>query len=448
MQTSVNPLSADPQLILVIEDEAAIAKAIGLTLRGAGFRTCELTGASGIAEALERKPFAVILDVSLQQSDGVEVLRLLAGAKFTGVVQLVSGNTSTILEDVKRVGEKHSLTMLPALRKPFRMRDLRQIMLSERSLRSADPGDTSEAEQKVVSSFELCEVLDQNWQEVWYQPKFDLRTGILVGAESLARARHPTLGILSPASFLPGADERSLERLTRTVIETACSDWNRFNDSGKPLNLAVNITAAQLTTMALADLIRRAVPNAPNWPGLILEVTEEDALRDVDAAHEIATQLAIYGVSLAIDDFGLGYSSLARLSEIPFREVKLDRTLVDECATNKTRGALCKAVVQLAHALGAKVVAEGIERPDDLDYLRRLGCDRAQGFLLGRPMPADELVDFTRQAPLAFANDISQASSMRELPRTPRSTFGRRCATPAAGTAWPTPPGAQVDGAM
>lgn len=424
MQTSEGPSSADAQLILVIEDEPAIANAMSLTLRGAGFVTCELTGASGVVAALDRNPFAVILDVALQQSDGVEVLRLLAGAGFTGVVQLVSGNRPRLLDDVKRVGERHGLTMLPALRKPFRMRDLRAVMLAESELRGQDETAAAVAEKADLRQISLSEALDRDWVEVWYQPKFDLNTGMLVGAECLARARHPSFGILSPGSFLHGADVDTLERLTTRVVEIACRDWARFHAVGNPLRLAVNITAHQLSTVALADLVRRCVPRSPDWPGLILEVTEEDVLRDVDAAHEIATQLAIHGALLSIDDFGLGYSSLARLSEIPFREVKLDRTLVEGCATDKTRGALCRAVVELSHTVEAKVVAEGIERREDLTYLRNLGCDLAQGFLLARPMPVDQLVLTLREQPLVFDADMTRTPPGCAPSPVSRTAFG------------------------
>ena len=166
--------------------------------------------------------------------------------------------------------------------------------------------------------------------------------------------------------------------------------------------------------MPLARLLRRWSPKAADWPGLVLEVTEEQALQDIDAAHEIGTQLKIYGVDLSIDDFGTGYSSLSRLREIPFKEIKLDRTLVDGCADDPTRAALCRAIIDLSHTLGAATVAEGVERPEDLSCLRDAGCDLAQGFLLARPMPRDALVDEIRRG--RHAPDVVSSLAERCVP--------------------------------
>lgn len=379
-------------LVLVVEDEAGIANAMSLTLRGVGFTTCEVRDLAHLNEVLPRSPVAVILDLSLGHSDGIEVVRELARAQYRGSVQLVSGSPQSLLDDARRVGQRHGLFMLQPIRKPFRMREIRQAMLSLPPATSV-PRSPTVAEHRTSThpevDLDLC--LANGWVEFWYQPKFDLRSDCPVGIEALARVRHPELGLLLPRTFIPSAGPASLARLTEFAIERVCADWSVFRDAGFVLRPALNITAEQLVELPLAEMIRRHAPADRCWKGLILEVMEDDILRRLDDAHEAATRLAIYDVTLSIDDFGMGYSSLARIRQFPFQEIKLDRSLVDRVAGEPTQIALCRAVIDLAHALGATVVAEGLERVEDVAQLKALGCDQGQGFALGHPKPAAEL---------------------------------------------------------
>ena len=133
-------------------------------------------------------------------------------------------------------------------------------------------------------------------------------------------------------------------------------------------------------------------PTDRRWPGLILEVTEDQAVRDIALAQEVATQLRIYDITLALDDFGSGYSHLARLKELPFSEVKLDRNMVADCGEDGQNASLCQTAIDLAHHFGATVVAEGIEKRSELQALTAMGCDVGQGYLFAPPMPLDRLI--------------------------------------------------------
>lgn len=424
----------DHRSVIVLEDEAGISNALSLTLRMAGIATFELSGASGLETALLDEPFAVILDVSLAKSDAVEVLRILSNADYAGVVQLISGSSLTLLEEIRQIGLRHGLTMLPVIRKPFRMQHVKDAILNQNRIKACDAERPAiEAVRPSQTLVKLADALAQDWMELWYQPKFDLRDETVTSAECLARIRHPEFGVLLPGAFLPGAGQEALDDLTSFVIRRACRDWTTFRNLGVALRLAINVSAHQLLNMPLAQMVRDHAPSHRDWKGLTFELTEEDALQDVEAAREAATQLSIYNVTLSIDDFGLGYSSLSRLRDIPFREVKLDRTLVHECAIDKTKGALCRAVIELSHTLKAKVVAEGVERAEDLAYLKTLDCDFAQGFLLARPTPADQLVPLIRR--------VTMPSTHMEAPLAPvdagapRTTFGlRKLPAPAAET--------------
>jgi EAL domain-containing protein (putative c-di-GMP-specific phosphodiesterase class I) len=158
-----------------------------------------------------------------------------------------------------------------------------------------------------------------------------------------------------------------------------------------PLKLAVNMPASVILASDFVNLVRQHLPAAADFPGLIIEVTEDEVIREPELIREIATQLKLYKVWISIDDFGSGYASLSRLKDLPFVEVKIDRSFVDSCASNQLKHGLCQTIVDLAHRFGASVCAEGVESAQDLRSLVNMGCNAAQGFLFAKPMPADQL---------------------------------------------------------
>ena len=380
-------------LVFLFEDDVLLSNVIADELLGIGYRVEFFPDISGVSYVNEFKPILIILDLSLEHTDAVEVLQALDEVGSRCPVQLISGSRPDMLNRVKAIGERRGMTMLPVLQKPF------PITVLQKVLEGIRPSSPAERRTDVAATWDVWErrvdlgmALDNGWVEIWYQPKFDTAGLTLVGAECLCRVRHPDHGVMGPDTFLPQATLDDMRRLTEFLLRQSCEDWSIFDAAGLRLRLALNIPCALLTTMPLARLLRQWRPQSPDWPGLILEVTEEQALQDIDAADEIGTQLAIYGVDLSIDDFGTGYSSLARLREIPFKEVKLDRTLVDGCVKDGVRAALCRAIIELSHALGAATVAEGVERVEDLAFLWDAGCDTAQGFLLARPMTREALL--------------------------------------------------------
>ncbi len=174
----------------------------------------------------------------------------------------------------------------------------------------------------------LADALGRGWLELWYQPKIELRTMRLYGAEALVRARHPERGIIPPGMFLPGASEADMLALTEIVILTALKDWDDFAANGMSLRLAVNTPVSALVQLPINDMVRAERPKAENWPGLILEVTEDEIIGDLTLANEVADALKASQCSLALDDIGAGYSSIARLKQLPFSEQKIDRAYV------------------------------------------------------------------------------------------------------------------------
>jgi EAL domain-containing protein (putative c-di-GMP-specific phosphodiesterase class I) len=243
----------------------------------------------------------------------------------------------------------------------------------------------------------VAEALRNDWFEIWYQPKIDLKRRCLAGAEALARIRHPQLGVLLPGSFLPDVDEDSIAELAQHALLATLCDWTMFEEAGFNLHLAINVPVSVLFKLPIPRLVAEYRPKSTRWPGLILEVTEDQIVRDIALANEIATQLRVSGITIAIDDFGAGYSSFSSLRDLPFAELKIDHSFVMGCSTDATNAAICQTAIDLAHRFGSAAVAEGVESAADLQALMVMGCDFGQGVLIAPPMPKERFLELLRQ---------------------------------------------------
>jgi EAL domain-containing protein (putative c-di-GMP-specific phosphodiesterase class I) len=244
----------------------------------------------------------------------------------------------------------------------------------------------------------LRRALDREELHLHYQPEFTC-DGRLVGFEALIRWRHPTLGDVAPSQFVPVAEESALIiPIGRWALEAACRQAHRWNSgrAGAALSVSVNVSALQLRDAFFLESVAAALAcSGLAARHLILEITESVLMEDSEHTIAVLHALRDLGVRLAVDDFGTGYSSLGYLSELPIDFLKVDRRFVDGIGTRSSSENITRAVIQLAHALELEVIAEGIERPEQLQWLRAQRCDIVQGFHLGRPAPAqdhDELV--------------------------------------------------------
>jgi EAL domain-containing protein (putative c-di-GMP-specific phosphodiesterase class I) len=262
-----------------------------------------------------------------------------------------------------------------------------------RELFSSDKGKTDAGDGEVT----LADVLGRGWFELFYQPKIDLKTMRLVGAEGLVRARHPTRGVISPGVFLPGASEDEILALTERVIISALKDWETCAANGMSVKLSVNVPVSALVKLPIPTMLREQRPQSENWPGLIMEVTEDEIIHDLKIANDVADALRAYNCSLALDDFGAGYSSLARLRQLPFSELKIDRSYVTNCHTDRINAGLCETIVELGKRFGLKTVAEGIETTHESHKLQGIGCDIGQGYLFAKPMAKRQLIGIMRR---------------------------------------------------
>jgi diguanylate cyclase (GGDEF)-like protein/PAS domain S-box-containing protein len=234
-----------------------------------------------------------------------------------------------------------------------------------------------------------------------YQPRVDTITGRPVGFEALVRWNHPTRGLIAPGVFIPIAEETGLiESIGQWILETACADLRKWLDAGgEPLRLAVNLSPSQLARETLPERIAAVLAAAGIPTNLLeLEITEMAAMRSPEVAERHLAHLKALGITLSIDDFGTGHSSLARLKLLNVDCLKIDRSLVKDCAVDPYDAALCRATIALGRALGLEVVAEGVEMQEQWQFLAQERCSSIQGYLIARPMPAAEAFAFLRNA--------------------------------------------------
>jgi diguanylate cyclase (GGDEF)-like protein len=286
------------------------------------------------------------------------------------------------------------------------------------------PAMDADAERQFDLLRDLRKALANKEMELLYQPKIDVKSGKVTGAEALLRWKHPTRGIILPNVFIPIAERFGLVvAIGNWVIEDACRQSRAWRDKGLRMRVAINLSAHQMRQDDIVERITEALNRHKIHPSLLTcEITETAAMEDTKATQETFRRLGELGTHLSIDDFGTGYSSLAYLRKLPAEELKIDRSFVMDLEHSADARAVVDAVVKLAHALGLKVVAEGVENQRQHQILVDMQCDELQGFLFAKPMSA-------RALQLWAINDRTESAVFKP------SLFGESRQEPAAGAA-------------
>jgi EAL domain-containing protein (putative c-di-GMP-specific phosphodiesterase class I) len=371
----------------VVDDEAQVRQFVASIVQSVGFTVHQFETSRSVEAALKMMmPHVIVLDLSLGDSDAIEVMRGLSAARFHGDLLLISGHDKATLDEVLRIGENRGLNMMVPLPKPFRVSELRERIKPLRE-RLAMRGGMS-----------LETAMRNDWLEVWYQPKIEIGSRKVSGAEALVRLRHPEHGIVPPSRFLPPAGDPLYATLTDFVVDQALADWRTFADRGMKGRLAINAPASVLQRPDFVTNLRKRLPTDPDFPGLMVEITEDEAIRDPQLAREIAVQLRLFNVHVSIDDFGSGYSSLSRFQEVPFKEIKLDRSYVRGAAEDESKREMCRVVADLARRFQITSVAEGVETQEDLGVLVDTGYDLVQGYFFAKPMPGRDFEGYVERS--------------------------------------------------
>ena len=390
-----SPVSA--RRVLVVDDDPFLLEIAGEILSGLGVE--DVRQAADGHEALAvidneiTRPDVVLCDINMTGMDGIELLRHLADRSYRGSVVLMSGAGDELLASVADLGLVHGLSVLGTVRKPLAPDQLQGL------LESSDPTQSTLPIEEVkgvrtgrLSADEVRDGIASGCVDIHLQPKVKVSDRSVVGAEALLRWRDPERGILSPHAIVPIAEANGMiDDLTIAVYRRAVeavADWRRL---GLDLRVAVNLSAENLVSLDLPDTLARIAAEADVPPNhLVLEITENRLMDRLSKSLEVIGRLRLKGFGLSIDDYGMGFSNLGKLKQLPITELKVDRSFVSGADSDSVLRVILGSSVALGHSLGLSVVAEGLETAEEWSLLESLGCDVAQGYYIARPMPASD----------------------------------------------------------
>lgn len=379
--------------IMLLDDEPFMLKLIKRLLENLGYTAVfphtnghlALDAMAGPAGP----PELILLDLNMPEMDGIEFVRHLVERSYVGSLILVSGEDERMLTAALNLVRAHKIKVLGHLHKPVVPQALAALLeqwapFAVSRGRDAAAQYSAGALRAAIANGELVN---------HYQPKVAVADGRLVGVETLVRWQHPANGMVYPDQFIGVAEANGLiDDLTRVVLRAALAQAKVWHDAGLGLQVAVNLSMDNLHAPSFADFIAAQAALAGVAPAdMVLEVTESQLMADVRVPLDILTRLRLKRFRLSIDDFGTGHSSLAQLRDIPFDELKIDYGFVHGAHSDATLRAIFESSLTLARQLNIEVVAEGVEDRADWDFLRSQKCDIAQGYFIGRPMPASEL---------------------------------------------------------
>ncbi len=386
--------------ILFIDDDETMSKIVasGITKYNPAWKVSIINSLDDLDFSTIYRFNLIILDLLMPGVDGIECLRKFSSKKIRSPIILISGLNSRMLSSAKNVGISYGLNIVGEFHKPIPW----EIFLELIEASSNTHKNTPERNASIINiqKHEIETALKDDQFILYFQPQLSFSDLSLVGLEALIRWKHPVYGFIGPGFFLPLSESTGLaEAITLWVIQRALDSLNFLDQSinyrGK---MSVNIPPLILNDYRLADKIINLVSNSKVEPSrLQLEIIESSLENNLVSSLDIQTRLAMRGLHLSIDDFGTGFSSLARLSTCYFDELKLDRFFIKKALFSKNDQTILTNMINLGHQMNMSIVGEGIEDFDTFLWLKSHGCDVAQGFLFSPPLPIDELQSWVKE---------------------------------------------------
>lgn len=379
--------------LLIVDDEAGIRFQFRGIAEALGYEVAEASDARQFDQVYEDfHPDLIMLDLGMPGTDGVELLRRLAAADHAqcGVI-LISGRGKKLLVTAERLGRSLDLRMHPSLQKPIPRARLEQALREASEHAEKTQISRGDLQTEPITREELRAAIESGQLTPYFQPKVDLQADQgfpIIGAEALARWNHPELGLVPPDRFIPLAEKTGLiGKLTESMFNAIIIHIQSWAKAGIALPISLNLSPKQLTDLSLPDAISDRLRETGIDPSLlIMEVTEQAAMTDIDAATDILTRLRLKDIQVSLDDFGAGYSSLVEIYRLPLSEIKFDRSLAKDLDHDADARTVVRALTQLAHALDLTVCVEGTETAETAAFLKESGCQRAQGFHFSHPL--------------------------------------------------------------
>lgn len=387
--------------LLILDDDPDVIAFISHAAELFGFATRATTLPREMLHAMkEWMPTHLAIDLIMPDMDGVEVLRELADKQCNSAIIVTSGMGMKVLEAARRSAIKRGLNIVGVLPKPFSVHALRHLLeTSDRKTEQVTPVH-SNALSWHLSIDDLRAAIDSDDIIMHYQPKISLVDERVVGFEALVRWNHPVHGIVFPDAFIRAAEDSGL----MTALTYRCFDialrWIAHLEYGSHLTISMNMSAVTFADPDLVDRLYWSCLQAQVDPRrIILELTETSAVDTSAAVLDAMSRLRIKGFALGIDDFGTGYSTMMQLMRLPFSEIKIDRTFVGNMHDNDDSMTIVHSTIELGQRLGLTTVAEGVETAAQMQTLKTLHCDLAQGYHFSRPMSDLHVKRFLSERP-------------------------------------------------
>ena len=390
--------------LLIVDEEHEVADFVAGVAKNVGYAVaCAPSGASFVQLLESFQPSLIVMDLSLPDTDGVELLRSLAARACRANVVLM-GVDQRVLAAAHELGVSHRLTMCGTLAKPIPAAELKTKLAT---MVLANPQVDADDLRRGIAGGEIVP---------YYQPKATLvQNGwVIDGVEALARWQHPRLGVVMPNEFIPLAEQSGLiGDLTDAMLKAALAEVRSWQLSGLRLTCSVNLPPSLVTDVRFPDRIAALLAeHGVDGSQLVLEITETATIQNPTTTMGILTRLRVKCIGLSLDDFGTGYSSLTQLYQMPFNEMKIDKSLVMNVPHSREANTMVGSLIELGHNLGLKICAEGVENRAALDMLAMMNCDRCQGYFISRAIPAADVASFVTQW-----NRDNAASSFTTMPR-------------------------------
>ncbi|CAM4207972.1 EAL domain-containing response regulator [Pseudoalteromonas byunsanensis] len=327
----------------------------------------------------------IFLDLNMPQMDGIEVLRYLSDLNVKSAIVLLSGEDNTIIKMAKNLAQLRALNVVTGIDKPITQVQIKHLISS---LFDDNKVASAELNTQTFDYEDVAQAVNNKQMCLYLQPKLSLPEENIVGAEFLVRWNHPEFGVLTPYYFIDIIEDSDLVHdFSILVVDEAFAFIEKHYEKLKELTFNINLSVKNLEDIHLPERLAELASSYSVPPQMItLEVTESLLIENLAESLDVLLRLRLKGFSLSIDDFGTGYSSIKQLSQIPFCELKLDRCFIHGCALDKDKQAIIEATVALAHKLHLKIVAEGIENPNDLSFLNHYKIDYGQGYLFALPL--------------------------------------------------------------
>jgi len=384
--------------ILVIDDDPDICEFISATAEAMGLACTTTTEATVFLESLTSDTAVIMLDLVMPEMDGVELLRILGKRQCKTDIILVSGLGKRIMETAQKLAYAHGLSIVGHLEKPFQVEDLEEI-LKRHTQPSATPVRKPRS-KIVIDDAELRKAIECDEFVLYYQPQIEISSGKVVGLEALVRWQHPERGLIFPDHFIPRLEELGLiDQLGWIVANRGLADINKFADqSGVMPMLSINVSVSSLHDLKFPDTMTALIGKyGISTNMIVLEITESGLIQELTHTLDVLTRLRMKRVQLSIDDFGTGYSMMQQLRNIPATEMKIDKSFVQNMHGTDSDRVMVQKTIEIGHDLGMKVIAEGVETAEQLEWLRANGCDTVQGYLFSRPLSVKDMIVWLKQ---------------------------------------------------